>query len=136
MNPIIPQIRRADPISLVGLPTERPRVASIDLQIDALVFHGFSRTDSHRASEAFQQELARLLATADLSAFSNASPEFGGCRPQTAGFLDGSNPLRGDDNACREPRDHMDAGTIRALGAHPECTGRHAAQALFGGLRS
>ncbi len=107
MNLIIPQIRRADPAPAFGGMAERASAPSIDLQIDALVFHGFSRADSYRASAAFQQELTRLLAE-DSSSIAKPAPS-------DAAFYD--------------------AGAVRTSGAHPEHTGCEAARALLGGLR-
>lgn len=134
MTSIIPQIRRANPAPVMSTPTGLPSASSIDLQIDALVFHGFSRAESRRASTAFQQELARLLTTADLGKFETQSPEGEASRHQRAGSFDPSNSHVEGRSAPAEPRD-VDVGNIRVSRGHPESTGRQAAQALLGGLR-
>lgn len=102
MKIITPQIRRAPftPPPPVAAP------ASVDLQIDSIVFHGFSRAEGHRASAALQQELFRLITVHGL-------PEF-------------------SENTAR----HIDAGPIRASAARPEVTGARAARAIHGGLRA
>ena len=80
MKTIVPQIRRAP----LGPPPPAPAAASIALRIDALVLHGFSRADGHRATAAFHGELTRLITT--------------------HGLPDLSAPVS----------EHLDAGTIRA----------------------
>lgn len=108
MKPIIPRIRRLDPTPAKGSRPAGSGHPSIELQIETLVFHGFSRGESHRASAAFQQELTRLLATENIGPFPD---------PATAN------------------RAHVNAGMVRAADDRPEVTGRLAAQALLGGLR-
>ncbi len=105
MKTITPHIRRA-----TAEPTPAARFASsprpVELHIEAVVFHGFSRADGHRATAALQNELTRLVTT-------HGIPEF-------------SSP----------PSDHLDAGTIPASAARPELTGTRAARAILGGLRA
>ena len=100
MNPIQPPLPRVDAAPAVNT----PRSPTVEVHIDALVFHGLSRPESRRASAAFQAELVRLLASGRLAAGTELPP------------LDQS---------------HVDAGTIRAHPAQAELTGRLAAQAVF-----
>jgi hypothetical protein len=58
MKTITPQIRRAP---LAPPPPATAMRASVELRIDALVLHGFSRSDGHRAAAALQHELTRLV---------------------------------------------------------------------------
>lgn len=111
MKTITPQIRPAQPEpSAFTAPLSPVAPASVDLQIDTVVFHGFSRAESHRATAAFQQELTRLVTARGLPPFS--------------------------DSHLTEPPAHLDAGTIRASATRPELTGTRAARALHGGLRA
>lgn len=67
MKAIVPQIRR-----LPSAPSKRAATAhtNIDLQIEAVALHGFSRSDGHRVAASLQQELATLLNSGDFSAVS------------------------------------------------------------------
>jgi hypothetical protein len=103
MKTITPQIRRAAP---VPPPPATATRASVELQIDAVVLHGFSRSDGHRAAAALQRELTRLVTAHGLPEFSSATSA------------------------------HLDAGTIPAMAARPELTGIRAARAIHGGLRT
>lgn len=102
MKTIVPQIRRA-PLKLPPAPTAP---VSVNLRIDALVLHDFTRADGHRATTAFQSELTRLITARGLPEFSDSSA------------------------------DHLDAGTIRASSVRPELTGTRAARAIHRGLRA
>jgi hypothetical protein len=104
MKTITPQIRRAVPAVPTAPPAGIP--SSFELQIDAVVFHGFSRTDSHRATTALQRELTRLITAAGVQDFS---------------------PI---------PSEHLDAGSIRASAVRPELNGARAACAIHGSLRA
>ncbi len=101
MKLITPQIRRARAGS-----QERPtnRRASVEVHIDALVLHGFSRPEGFRAAAALQRELTRLV---------------------TDQGLPGVSASRSGD---------IDAGAITAVPARPELTGIRAARAVHGGL--
>lgn len=103
MKTITPKIRRAAPAPPSAGPVSGPP-PSVELQIDAVVLHGFSRAEGHRATAALQRELTRLVTAHGL-------PEFSG---NTA-----------------EP---LDVGAIRASAARPELTGVRAARAIHGGL--
>jgi hypothetical protein len=102
MKIITPQIRPAP----LAAPQPVAPPASVALQIESVVFHGFSHAEGHRASAALQQELTRLISVHGL-------PEF-------------------SDNTAW----HIDAGPIRASAARPELTGVRAARAIHGGLRA
>ena len=101
MKTITPQIRRAAP----EMPPVSAPSRSVELQIDAVVFHGFSRADGHRTAAALQHELTRLVTAHGLPEFSSPAPA------------------------------HLDAGTIHASTARPELTGTRIARAIHGGLR-
>ena len=62
MRTIAPQIRRAAPAPAhaVEAPTR------LEVQIEAVVLHGFARGDGHRAVVAFERELTRLVSTRGL----------------------------------------------------------------------
>jgi hypothetical protein len=102
MKTITPQIRRAP----LAAPRNLASSASVALQIDSIVFHGFSHSEGHRAAAALQKELTLLITARGL-------PEFSG---HTA--------------------EQIDAGAIRASAARPELTGARAARAIHGGLRA
>ncbi len=112
MKTIAPQIRRAAPAPpKVGRVSDPPSAApAIHVEVEQIVFHGFTRAEGHRATAALQQELTRLVTTHGLPALS--------------------------DSASPEPSSHLDAGTIRANAARPELTGQRAARALHEGLRA
>jgi hypothetical protein len=118
MKTITPQIRRATPAAADASPARalgRPAAAaSVDVQIDALVFHGFSRAEGQRAGSALQRELERLVA-AEPNVLTG---------PGSADTLNPENPAGTADSAF----------SIRAA-PRPELTGRRAARAIFGGLR-
>ena len=101
MKTITPQIRRAP----LAPPPPAAAPASVDLQIESVVFHGFSHAAGYRATAALQQELTRLITVHGLPEFSDKTSE------------------------------HLDAGAIRASVARPELTGARAARAIHGGLR-
>lgn len=103
MKTITPQIRRAAPA-----PPAQAAVApaSVELQIEAVVLHGFSRADGHRAAAALQTELTRLVTAHGLPEFSSSTSA------------------------------HLDAGTIPAVAARPDLTGIRAARAIHGGPRT
>lgn len=105
MKTITPQVRRAAPGPPPGTRPADP-ASSVDLRIDAVVFHGFSRAAAHRAAIALQQELVRLVTT--------------------QGF-----PPDAPASSAR-----LDAGTIPANADRPELTGARAARAIHGGLRA
>lgn len=102
MKTIVPQIRRAP----LAPPPTAPAAVFVNLRIDALVLHGFSRADGHRATAAFQGELTRLITAHGLPEFSSTPPHV------------------------------IDAGSVRASAARPELTGTRAARAVHGGLRA
>jgi hypothetical protein len=107
MRTVTPQIRRA-----VAPPAPVPpgRVAGpatpVELHLDAVVFHGFSRSDGHRAAAALQHELARLVTAHGMPASLPAAPG------------------------------RLDAGPIRAVAGRPELTGIRAARAIHRSLRA
>ena len=103
MKTISPQIRRAAP---APQPHAAAASASVELHIEAVVLHGFSRAEGHRAAAALQRELTRLVTAQGL-------PEIS---PSTTA--------------------HLDAGTIPAATARPDLTGIRAARAIHGGLRA
>lgn len=103
MKTITPQIRRTAP-SLPTIATAAP--VSVELHLEAVVLHGFSRADGHRAAAALQIELTRLVTAHGLPGISSATSA------------------------------HLDAGTIPAVAARPELTGMRAARAIHGGLRT
>ncbi len=72
MKTIAPQIRRAS-----AAPNPAPSIAHapVELRIDAVVFHGFSRADGHRATAALQRELTRLVTTHGIAEFSGDGRE-------------------------------------------------------------
>jgi hypothetical protein len=102
MRTITPQIRPSSPL----LP--QPVIAApvpMELHIEAVVMHGFSRSEAQRAAASLQHELARLLGDGGLRAGSPASA----------------------------PR--RDGGSIAIVAGRPELTGIRAARAIHGELR-
>ena len=123
MKTITPQIRRARaeigpigpirPIAAIG-------ARSIAVEIEQVVFHGFSRGESQRASAALQRELTRLVTV----------------EPDVLIGLGSANTLdpRGPTGASGSTL--IDAGMVRASAARPELTGIRAARAIHGKLRA
>lgn len=52
-------------MSATAKPSSRPVAASVELNIDELVLHGFGRVDAGRFERALRGELGRLLAAAE-----------------------------------------------------------------------
>jgi len=102
MKTVAPQIRRA-PAS--PGPSAVASQTSIALEIDAVVFHGFSHSDAHRATSALRGELTRLIAERGLAPAER-----------------------------RAHAERIDAGLIRVAAGRPELTGLRAARAIHGGL--
>ena len=83
-------------------------MSTINLNIDQLILHGFSRRDAFYISRALQQELTRLI-------------EVSGLPP---GFSN-------EQQFCR-----MDVGDFKITeGARPEVVGRQIAGRVYSGLR-
>ena len=70
MKTVRPQIRRQP-----SAPSKRTAAATanIDLQIECVALHGFSRSDGHRVTAGLQQELARLLNSDNFSPVSGSA---------------------------------------------------------------
>lgn len=102
MTMITPRIRCAAPSPS---PTFTLAPIPVELHIDALVMHGFSRSDAQRAAGSLQRELTRLLGNGGLTAGSFASAR------------------------------RLDAGRIAIVAGWPELTGIRAAAAIHAGLR-
>lgn len=80
MKTITPQIRRAP----LAAPQTLVSSASVELQIDSIVFHGFSHSEGHRAAAALQQELTRLISAHGLPEITSAKRVDAGDIPAAA----------------------------------------------------
>lgn len=90
MKTITPQIRRATP---APQPHAASAPASVELHIEAVVLHGFSRANGHRAAAALQNELTRLVTAyglPEISPSTTAHLDAGtipvGARPELTGI--------------------------------------------------
>lgn len=100
MRGFTPQVRRAEPAP----PARAGGAASVELRVEALVLHGFARSDGWRAAAALREELARLVAERGLQGL-----------------------------VASDGRARLDVGAVRA-GARPEVTGRRIARVIHAGL--
>jgi hypothetical protein len=80
MKTITPQIRRAP----LAPPPPAAAPTSVDMQIDSIVFHGFSRADGHRAAAALQRELTRLVTAHGLPEIASSKHVDAGAIPAAA----------------------------------------------------
>lgn len=106
MKTIVPHIRRLSPHAPSRPAAATTPAASVKLQIETLVLHGFTTAEGRRIGSALQSELTRLTAIGGLDALRSRSPS----------------------------RDLIQGGTVAVVPARVEATGIRLANAIYGGL--